>query len=676
MVLLVLSGVVGAITIGIIGYVQGERSLRSATWNQLVSIRESKKASFERWVNQQFRQFRLLSTDLHLAQAAAAFEQGFADLGGPLTDAEEERLLGFYRDTFVPELPSTVEDRSVDTYLPDTNSGARMQIGYIVDNPNPAGERYLLETRSDSLIGGEAVDLYDAAHREFHSTLVRLMNDAELYDLYLMDADTGEVLYSVQKEPDFGTNLLDGPYRMSALADVFERARAGDGGEAGVVIADFEFYTPSGGIPTAFLAAPVMQDDTVVAVVAGQVSIDALNGAMTSYGNWADEGLGASGESYLVGPDMTARTDSRFLIEDKAAYLATLTNLGVDEATIDAVDSSGHSILSQSIDTAAVRAALEGATGRMTLPDYRGAETMAAYTPVSVGGQRWALIVQKDVSEALDPMYKMRRNILFATGAAAVLLTLFALWSARAFLRPIVRLQQGVERLKSGDVDFAIETEGSDEFATLGAAFNEMITEVRERNRTIDEKTIEYETLLRNVLPEAVVERVRGGDQVVADTFRNVSIAYISIEGLPRLMEGLDAGTTVKLLNELVDSFDDAAERHGVEKVRTIGDAYLAACGVSTPRLDHRQRMVAFVTEAQAIVQRFNSAKDCDLRLNVGLSSGEVDAGIVGRRRFVYEIFGACVADARRLAITSEGPGVHMTPDFEGALSGHGRDAG
>jgi class 3 adenylate cyclase len=674
MVLLVLSGVVGAITIGVIGYVQGERSLRAATWNQLVSIRETKKASFERWVEQQFRQFRLLSTDQHLASASTAFALGFDALDTPLTDAEEERLLGYYRDTFVPELPSTVEDRSVDSYLPDTNAGAHLQIGYIVDNPNPAGERYLLETRSDSLIGGDAVDEYDAAHREYHPTLVRLMNDAELYDLYLMDAETGEVLYSVQKEADFGTNVLDGPYQLSALADVFERARAGDGGDAGVVIADFEFYTPSGGIPTAFLAAPVMQDGAVVAVVAGQVSIDALNGAMTSNGNWADEGLGTSGESYLVGPDMTARTDSRFLIEDKAAYLDTLSGLGVDETTIEAVDTSGHSILSQSIDTGAVQAALEGTTGRMTLPDYRGVETMTAYTPVSVGGQRWALVVQKDVDEALDPMYRMRRNILFATGAAAVLLTLFALWSARAFLRPIVRLQQGVERLKSGDVDFAIETEGSDEFATLGSAFNEMITEVRERNRTIDEKTLEYETLLRNVLPEAVVERVRGGDQVVADTFRNVSIAYISIGGLPRLMEGLDASATVKLLNELVDSFDDAAERHGVEKVRTIGDAYLAACGVSTPRLDHRQRMVAFVNEALAIVQRFNSAKDCNLELSIGLSSGEVDAGIVGRRRFVYEIFGTCVADARRLAITSDEPGIRMAADFERALSGQGRD--
>ena len=83
----------------------------------------------------------------------------------------------------------------------------------------------------------------------------------------------------------------------------------------------------------------------------------------------------------------------------------------------------------------------------------------------------------------------------------------------------------------------------------------------------------------------------------------------VSIEGLEHLMDGLDATATIRLLNELVDSFDDAAERHGVEKVRTVGDAYLAACGLSTPRLDHRQRMAKFANELVALVDRFNTTK-------------------------------------------------------------------
>lgn len=669
MVLLVTGGIAGAVSIGVIGYTQGDHALRAATKDQLVAIRETKKACFQRWVDQQFREFRLLAGDRQIPEAVSAFQQGFAAIDAPLSSAEQDRLLGFYRNTFVPSLPADVEERGVDTYLPRTSAGARLQVDYLVDNPNPAGQKYLLETRSDSVVPTDAVDPYDAAHREFHSTFVRMMNDAQLYDLFLIDARTGDVIYSVQKEPDFGTNLIDGPYHSSALARAFERARDGVDSEEGVVLEDFEHYTASAGAPAAFLAAPVTVDGRVVAVVAGQLSIDALNNAMTSGGNWVEEGLGASGESYLVGEDGTSRTDSRFLIEDKAGYLQLLRDLGTDEATVAAIERSGHSILDQTIDTRATRAALEGGDGMITMPDYRGVDVMSAYTSVDVGGSRWALLVEKDVSEALAPMYDLRRNVLLATGIAALLLTLFALWSARSFLRPILQLQAGVERLKSGDVDFSVDVHGNDEFAALGRAFDEMIAEVRERNRTIAEKTSEYEGLLRNVLPEAVADRVSGGEEMVADTYPDVSIGHVAIEGLDGLMDGLDATRTIGLLNELVDGLDDAADRHGVEKVRTVGDAYLAACGLSTPRLDHRQRMLAFANDALVIVDRFNAAKGCALRLQIGLASGEVDAGIVGRRRFVYEILGGCVAEARRLSNADDAAGIRMSPEFEQALA-------
>ena len=83
--------------------------------------------------------------------------------------------------------------------------------------------------------------------------------------------------------------------------------------------------------------------------------------------------------------------------------------------------------------------------------------------------------------------------------------------------------------------------------------------------------------------------------------------------------------------------------------------------------------MFTFANEVQAIVQRFNAAKHCDLSLHIGLADGEVDAGIVGRRRFVYEILGGCVTDARRLASTADGRGIAMSTGFESALGDTGR---
>jgi class 3 adenylate cyclase len=124
----------------------------------------------------------------------------------------------------------------------------------------------------------------------------------------------------------------------------------------------------------------------------------------------------------------------------------------------------------------------------------------------------------------------------------------------------------------------------------------------------------------------------------------------------------------IKLMNELIDGFDEAAERHGVEKIKTVGDAYLAACGLSTPRLDHRQRAAAFALDMQAILRRFNEAKGLSLTLCVGIADGEVDAGIIGRRRFVYEILGDCVSEARRLALADGPPGVRMTESVSEAV--------
>ena len=148
-----------------------------------------------------------------------------------------------------------------------------------------------------------------------------------------------------------------------------------------------------------------------------------------------------------------------------------------------------------------------------------------------------------------------------------------------------------------------------------------------------------------------------------------MSILYASVSGLSELMEGQSATETLRLLNELIDGFDDAAERHGVEKIKTVGDAYLAACGLSTPRLDHRQRVRAFADDMVGVLNRFNAAKGMGLGLRIGLAAGEVDAGIVGRRRFVYEILGDCVVEARELAYSTERSGVHLSDAFAAALT-------
>lgn len=661
-----ISGLAAALAISAIGYVRSDAALRAAVWDQLVAIRETKKADIVRYLDAQERAFAALVAQEQVPAAIAAFRGALAQEGALPADMARQSVQAFYRDSILPLMPEAERPLSADPVLPNTSAGLRLQQRYLVENPAAVGQRDLME--SPATESGP----YDAVHRTYHAHFRAMMQALNLYDIFLIDDRTGDVLYSVEKEVDFATNLVSGPYRGSGLARAFQTVRDRPTDQRGVVFIDFEHYAPSFGAPAAFLAAPVYVQGDRVGIIVGQLSIDDLNAALTSSGRWAEEGLGASGEVYLVGADGYARSDSRFLIEDKPGYLDQLARLGVAQDEIGAIDRSGHSVLNQHFDTLAVERAQSGETGADTIRDYRGVEVLSAYAPLDFGGDRWAIIAEKDVAEALGPLHDLRQVILIATGGISMAITLFALIAARVFVAPLMLLQQGVERLRSGETQFSVPVKGNDEFATLASAFNGMVSEIVRRNGIIEAKTTEYEKLLRNVLPDAAADRFNGGELIVADTFQNVSIIYAVIGGLDDVQRALSAQDMIRMLNELIDGFDEAAERHGVEKVKTIGDAYLAACGLSTPRLDHRQRAAAFAREIQNILERFNQAKGLSLTLAIGLTSGEVDAGIVGRKRFVYEILGECVSEARRLALSEDGGEIRMSDAMGAALVAQG----
>lgn len=665
LLLLIISGLAAALALSAIGYLRSDTALRAAVWDQLVAIREIKKADIQRYLQSQKAAFAVFAEEDQLREAIPAFRTALQEEQGLPEPTSRAGILKFYNEQVLAKLPTSMRPLSADTLLPSDTGGLRLQDRYIAQNPYAASERERFEAPAPT-IGNTGS--YDAVHKKFHAHYLDIMQKLGLYDLFIVDDRTGHVLYSVEKEADFGTNLETGPLRNSNLALAYRLIRDRPDDQRGVIFIDFEHYLPSGGAPAAFLATPVYLNGDKIGTVIGQMSIDELNASLTSSGRWADDGLGKTGEVYLVGDDGFARSDSRFLIEDKQGYLETLSKIGLPAEQVDAIVSTGHSILNQNFSTLAVERALKGESGVDIINDYRGVEVLSAYAPIDFGGKRWAIIAEKDAAEALGPLHDLQTVFLFATGGISIAITIFALISARAFVTPLMRLQDAVDRLKAGETDFTLEVKGDDEFAKLGSTFNGMMSEIERRNGIIEAKTAEYEKLLRNVLPDAVADRFNDGELLVADTFENVSIVYAVLGGIEAVQRQLSAGAMIKLMNELIDAFDEAAERNGVEKIKTVGDAYIAACGLSTPRLDHRQRAVAFAVDMQSILRRFNEAKNVSLTLGVGIADGEVDAGIIGRRRFVYEILGDCVSEARRLALSDGEPGIRMTESVSAAM--------
>ena len=650
LLLMLIVGLLSASAVGLLSYNNAKTSLTDTIYDQLTALRETKKRQTENYFKDQLIAFEVFSNQEQVSGALGAFSAAFGEEQDTAPQNSVEGLKAFYKTDYLKKLAENSDGEPIlETYFPKTTSALALQIQFISENPAETGskENLVRPTR----VGNETLDnsRYANAHEKYHPLFVRMLNKLNYYDIFLIDHNTGDIVYSVYKEADYATNLDSGPYRYTGLAEAFNKARKNP--QLGnIILVDFAHYEPSYNKPAAFMATPVFDGTELKGIVAAQLNIDEINAFMTSSGNWEQEGMGASGEVYLVGEDASLRTSSRFLIEDKEGYLQALRDAAVPSKAVMLIENTGISILNQPVNSVASEKALRGTSGTEIVEDYRNVDVLSAYGPIEIGGMRWAILAEKDVSEAMMPLHDMRNHLLVTLGAIAIIVTLFSLLAAGVFAKPVANLEKSINRFTGGDTDFRLDVKGTDEFASLSRSFNGMIDEIRGHNEVIETKNMDNERLLRTVLPDVIADRVRGGDVAIAETFESVTVVYATIGRFTEIMADVSASEMIGLINELIDAFDEAAERHGVERINTVGDVYLAACGLPVPRLDHAKRAVALAVELVSIVTRFNRTHGFRLTLGVGLSSGEVDAGIVGKRRFVYEILGEGVTIARQLA--------------------------
>ncbi len=230
-----------------------------------------------------------------------------------------------------------------------------------------------------------------------------------------------------------------------------------------------------------------------------------------------------------------------------------------------------------------------------------------------------------------------------------LLSTLFAMAMASRFIRPINNLMQGIDAIKGGRSSIRIEKAGDDEFGRLSDSFNTMAASIQERDAIIAGKNKAYAGLLNRVFPEIVADRMRAGEEQIIDTQPSVTMIYASVVGFTRETDDMSGNESVKLLNEIIECFDSMAEQHGVERVKTVGEHYIAACGLTVPRLDHAARAVDFADAIAAEVSRISSERKIKLEIRVSIASGKVHAGLVGNQRFVYDVWGRPLNLVRRL---------------------------
>lgn len=311
----------------------------------------------------------------------------------------------------------------------DANPTAYLQDWYIGKNPNPAGQKEKLDSAPDGSV-------YSGVHAAYHPFFRKLLQDRGYYDIFLFDP-AGNVVYSVYKELDFATNVVNGQWSGTDLAAVFTGAKAG--AQAGAVaFKDFAPYAPSNNVPAGFVATPIRSaSGEMLGVIAFQMPVDRLNTVLGSR-----TGLGETGHSYAVGEDNLMRSSTPL--------------------------SEVPTLLTQKVDTASVDVAFGEGTGALRSVDYNGREVFSAVGKVDALGNTWAVVVEQSAEEVLAPVTALRNRIFVQLGVFTLIVGGIGLFVGRSITRPLQRLGQAMEAISGGalNTDVADRHRG-DEIGTM-----------------------------------------------------------------------------------------------------------------------------------------------------------------------------------------------------------------
>lgn len=187
------------------------------------------------------------------------------------------------------------------------------------------------------------------------------------------------------------------------------------------------------------------------------------------------------------------------------------------------------------------------------------------------------------------------------------------------------------------------------QLAAANAEITQLNEMLKEENLLVREEREKSERLLLNILPEAIAERLKEGHSHIADGFPEVTILFADIVGFTQLSETISPQDLVYLLNQIFSAFDALCARHGLEKIKTIGDAYMVVGGLPMPRKDHAEAIAEMALDMQQEIARFNARENANLNTRIGINTGPVVAGVIGTSKFIYDLWGDAVNTASRM---------------------------
>lgn len=376
-------------------------------FDQLKSINSTKKRNIEYYFDIIRSQIQSFAEDKMIIEAVKSFRSAFygidVTVGGPVFDSMDQSVRNYYTSEFMPRLDDMISSHaSAQEYIPEDARSIHLQYFYISHNPHPTGKKSLLDD------GGDGTS-YSRTHATYHPIVRNFLERFGYYDIFLIDAEKGDMLYSVFKEVDFATNLLHGQYSKTNFGRAVKNAIESKD-RSFVQLVDFEPYDPSYHAPASFIASPIYDDDNKIGIVVFQMPINKINQILTGDHKWREDGLGETGETVIVGKDSRLRSISRGLIENPERHVRLLKKLGYDDSVVQQIKKMETNILLERIAQQSVSKALAGDTGTITEQSSGGDDILSAYAPLKIADVHWMILSTLKETEASERINNLRED--------------------------------------------------------------------------------------------------------------------------------------------------------------------------------------------------------------------------------------------------------------------------
>lgn len=460
-----------------IGVTSATNDIQTLIGQSLTAQREQNKAHIEEYFHNINQQLKVLANNPVLLESLTELSIAFGRYPYESNFQASNTLTEYYNNEFGSHYKS-INEKDIDSKKLMANlspNAVALQTAYIANNPNPLGSKEFLNaapTYTD----------YDDEHKKVHPYLRNYLETFGFYDIFLVSM-SGDVVYTVFKELDFATSLIDGPYKNTGLARAFQQAKNAPKGQVSLI--DFETYLPSYGSPAAFLSIPVIQEKSQIGVLIIQVPVENITTIMSNHGKWKESGMGKTGESYLVGQDGKLRSDLRAFIEDPTSFISALERINTSSAEVSEILHRGSGVGVLSVQTAPVENARNGETAYIETLSPTGVSVLSAYTQLNIFNTQWILISEISSEEVFASVETTRAHMVTYAVIISVALAFIGLLMSIYLSARVAAPLEGFIKLiarsaKNRDFSIRYRNTGAEDFKHLADALNEQTEQLQQ----------------------------------------------------------------------------------------------------------------------------------------------------------------------------------------------------